>query len=1781
MQTHSRLPLKILSWLTAAMFLISLNACKKNKLVNVDPEFSKYIEAYTSGIISKKNTIRVQLTSDASTAHTVNETIKDKLFDLSPSVDGKAYWVDSRTIEFKPEKDLKPDPLYEVNFKLGKVRNVPSKFKTFAFNMQVIKPSFAIQEDGLRAVSNSKDLMTYSGSILTADVEESSKIEKILLASLAGSTPKITWQHNEADKTHAFTIAGIKRGGLAKNQVLEYNGNALDISKKDKKEIEIPAVGDFKVLAVRPVQEAEEFVLVQLSDLVAYNQDLKGLIVVSEQEDISYTINGSEIKAYVANRLEGDYTVSVNDGISNQWGRRLNKAFTANVFFENRLPSVAIHGRGTILPNSGGKLVLPFEATNLKAVDVTIVKIYENNVAQFLQSNAMDGEEDLRRVAKPLVKATIKLDEDASVNLHKKSRFVLDIDKYLRTEPGAIYRVNIGFRPEYSLYTCTAVDNEMSNGEDYNEYEPGDNNMDEDEAFWSRYDSYYPQGYNWEQRNNPCSKSYFNQERFSSKNILATNIGLTAKAGTNNTLIVAATNIISTDPMDNIELEVLDYQRQIIAKGKTDNTGMASIEVKRKPFLLIAKKGDEKSYLKLDDGSSLPLSRFNVNGAEVKNGIKGFIFGERGVWRPGDSLYVSCIIEDKENKLPEDHPLEMELYSPQGQLYKRMVQTNADDGFNVFRTATNSSAPTGNWTCKVKIGGAVFEKKLKIETVMPNRLKIDLNFGNDPVLGKNSSAEGTLSAKWLFGATAKNLKAKVDAQLYKAKTTFPKYEAYTFDNPTVDYAPQSKTVFDGALSETGTAAINPNFETGKQAPGMLTANLLVKVFEPGGNFSIDNVSYPYHPYRTYMGIKIPEGTKPWGYLPAGKNQTIDIVNVNTKGLLVGGTSNAQVELYKIQWRWWWDNSGDNLSNFTQDEYNKLIQKQKVPIANGKGAYNLKISSADWGRYLILVRDLKSGHATGETFYIDDPFWQNRDNKDDPSAASMLSFTSNKEKYNAGEEVMLTIPSSKGGRALISIENGSRVIKTYYTETQQGQTIFKFKAEKEMTPNVYVNVSLLQPHAQTINDLPIRMYGVIPVMIEDKNTLLQPVIKMPDVLRPEQQNTITVLEASGNDMSYVIAIVDEGLLDLTRFKTPNPHKAFYAREALGVKSWDLFDYVIGAWGGDLERILTIGGDSEAETPGKKRANRFKPIVQFMGPFKSNGRSKTHTFTLPAYMGSVRTMVIAANKGAYGFAEKAVAVKKPLMLLATMPRVLGPAEQIRIPVTVFATQNNVRNVSLGLQSNPFIEPVGGTSQTISFTSTGEQQVYFDARVKSTTGIGKVKLIATSGKETTAYDVELDIRNPNPPITSITERTLNAGQTFNTNIAAIGTSGSNQAVVEISSIPALNLEKRLSYLIQYPHGCVEQITSSVFPQLVLNQMIELNNTQKLQVDVNVRRGIEQLKNFQVNDGGFSYWPGERQGDEWGTNYAGNFLLEANERGYNVPSSMLQQWRSYERNKANAWMQTAPVYYGGDLVQAYRLYLLALAKAPELGAMNRLKEYKFITPEAKWRLAAAYHLMGQSGVALQLISGLPTNFTSRPFPGITFGSDLRDQAMVLETLTIMGRRAEAERLVRAVAAKLSREQWYSTQTTAYSLIAIGRFCGKNASGNKLIVSGDIGGQNININTGSYVSQTPVSFKNGKANVQLSNKGNNVLYVRIINQGQPVSGDSLKVNNSPNVLSMSVNFITTSGSPLDVSNITQGTDFVAKVTIKNTGQRGTYNEMALSEIFPSGWEITKYKAVQ
>ena len=747
----------------------------------------------------------------------IGQPIKETLFDLSPAVKGSTVWLDARTIEFRPEKNLLPDQLYEVKFKLGLVTRVPDPYNVFTFNVQTTRPAFKVTQSGLRS-SGEKTSMFLNGDLTTADAEEPAKVEKLLAATTNGNMLNITWQHTNSNRIHHYSINKINRSEVASTLVIKWDGTPLNIQDKGEEKIEVPAIGDFKVLQVVGINDAQQYASVQFSDPISVGQDLTGLIIVGNQSDISYNINGSEVKIFVGGELEGNYTVTVNSGIQNKWGASLPNAFTSNVVFENRLPSVKIYGKGNILPTSG-KLVLPFEAINLNAVDISIIKIFENNVPQFLQENTLSGNSELRRVGKPVVQKTLRLDNDKALDLTKRQRFSLDIDKFLKTEPGAIYRVTIGFRPDYSLYTKSNTDTTTSSHDSEDSYEdeeeyysqaPGDS----DDEFWSRYDNYYPYGYNWQRRDDPASKSYYNKDRWATRNILASNIGITAKRGSNNNLVVALTSILTTEPLADVELLLMDYQQQVIGKASSGSDGFASIDLKQNPYLLIAKKGNERGYLKLDDGSSLPLSRFDVSGEEIKNGIKGFIFGERGVWRPGDSMYINCIIEDKTGNLPQDHPVDFTLYTPQGQLYRHAIQSNTSDGFYVFRTQTDAAAPTGNWLAKVKVGGAVFEKRIKVETVMPNRLKINLDFGKDPILGVNSNNTGNLKAAWFFGSPGKNLKAKVDASLSSRKTSFANFKGFEFDNPTATYATQTKTIYDGTLDADGNGTVKPDFETG-------------------------------------------------------------------------------------------------------------------------------------------------------------------------------------------------------------------------------------------------------------------------------------------------------------------------------------------------------------------------------------------------------------------------------------------------------------------------------------------------------------------------------------------------------------------------------------------------------------------------------------------------------------------------------------------------------------------------------------------------------------------------------------------------------------------------------------------------------------------------------------------------------------------------------------------------------------------------------------------------------
>ncbi|MFV0540238.1 MAG: alpha-2-macroglobulin family protein, partial [Aestuariibaculum sp.] len=1033
------------------------------------------------------------------------------------------------------------------------------------------------------------------------------------------------------------------------------------------------------------------------------------------------------------------------------------------------------------------------------------------------------------------------------------------------------------------------------------------------------------------------------------------------------------------------------------------------------------------------------------------------------------------------------------------------------------------------------------------------------------MLNNNQPLSGNLKVNWLHGAVGKNLKAEVQAKFSSSHTAFKNYKDYVFYDPARRYNSEEVHIFSGKTNEDGEAVINKNVKVGKNAPGMLNVQFLVRAFENGGDFSIDAFTKQYAPYDAFVGLRSPQGNAYDSYF-TDEDITFNAVVVDAQGNPIKRES-LNVKVYKIEWRWWWNSSYDNLSSYVSGSYHRPFLSTKLIMdANGSRDFNIKIPDEERGRYLIRVEDPVSGHATGRIAYFYKNWYTPKDNKD---AAKMLVFSSDKELYNVGETAKVTFQSGSEGRALISIENGSEVLSHKWVKTQQGETTVPIPITEDMTPNVFVNISLLQPHAITANDLPIRLYGVIPIMVENPDTKLQPVIDMPDTLKPEQNYTIEVSEKNSKPMTYTIAVVEEGLLDLTRFKTPNAWDEFFKREALGVKTWDVFDDVIGAYGGSIDQVFAIGGDDSAMGKNSKKANRFKPVVTVLGPFKIDaGKTAIHNLKMPNYIGSVRAMVVAGNttNNAYGCTDKAVPVKKPLMVLASLPRKLSPGEKVTLPVTVFAMEPKVKNVNLSLKLSDGISVVGEQSQTLSFSRPDEKMAYFELDVSKAKGINTIEVVANGNGENSNYKVEIDVENTNPITSQSINHVLTENGSQTITFSTFGVSGSNTATIEFSTLPPMDFTRRLEYLIRYPHGCLEQTTSGAFPQLFLGDIFDLSFDKKQDIEKNIKAAINRIGYFQKPNGGLSYWIGENRSDDWSTSYAGHFMIEAEKKGFVLPLTFKTNWLAYQKKAARDWRPNYRGYY--DLAQAYRLYTLALAGSPDLASMNRLREFANISNNAKWRLAAAYALAGQKEASEKLIQSANINFKSSEYSYYTYGSVDRNRAMALETMVLTKNKGMRE-IAEYIAKDLSSNRWMSTQTTAYSLLAMAKMV--NANGGKALnLSYTVNGKAETVNTKNAVAQRQLDVLEGNNTVTVSNAQSNVVYATILNSGRLPLGEELAEQRG---LSLSVTYTDLNNNKIDISKLQQGQDFVAKVSVSNLKDEHV-NNVALTQIFPSGWEI-------
>lgn len=1761
---------------TALLFLFLITGCKRQTAMLPDSAYTPYIAAFTTGHVSATSTVLVRI-SDEQRWRDTAATDLQQVFSLDPSVPGTVTWQDRQTLVFTPAERLRPNTLHTVRFKLGQLIEVPSGLEVFTFQFTTVAQGIDVRVSDLQPLSLSD--LTWSRAIVqvyTSDDASGQDLEGCFTAMQDGRRLPLTWEHEPNGRHHRFVADSIHRGDTPSTVTFTWSGKAIGADAEGSLPFDVPAIGDLRLISATTSSDGEQFAELLFSDPLDAAQELTGRAGISGADDVRTSIDGNKLILHPVQRLTGDHQAFVSAQLVNVNGRKLGQDITVDLRFEELKPAVRMVGKGVVLPSTDG-LVMPFEAVNLKAVEVRVIRINEHNVGQFLQVNALDGERELARVGRLVSRKTVQLKTADGPDLGRWNRYFIDLEEHVKADPGAIYRVQLSFGRQHAVYPCEGVEpDEGPVHERTWEEEQAEYDRTGDHWYYDEWDEGYYEDYDHSERDDPCTPSYYARDRSVARNIIASDLGLIAKRGNDGSLLVAVSDLRTTQPQSGVAVEVQNYQRQRLASAVTGRDGLVTIPTTvNQPFLLIATKGPQRGYLKLDDGSALSVSELDVEGQAVDRGLKGFIYGERGVWRPGDSLYLAFMLQDARQRLPDDHPVVLELSDPRGRLEQKHVRTSSVNGVYAFRLATSPDAPTGVWNAVVRVGGATFHKSLRIETVKPNRLKIALDLPER--LERTIAKPVELRSTWLHGSPARNLKARVTVTTTAGSPAFKGVDGYTF-NDLRNWSPEEEeVVFDGRLNEEGVTQFALRPTVGANAPPVLNTNIVTRVFEAGGDASMDRTTVPYYAYASYAGVKAPPTRNGWGTLLTDTTYRFDVAALTSAGAPIAGRK-LKVQVYKLNWNWWWDGSFNGNANYIRSASVELRSEQELTTdAKGRAQYRFRIDRPDWGRFAVRVTDPESGHSSAVQLYLDWPGWEGRSRREDPEQAAKLTFNSSKPNYTVGDEAVLTIPSSGTGRALVSLETGSRVLSATWIDLQEKETTHRFTVSADMVPNVYAHVTVVQPHAHTRNDLPIRLYGAIPILVEDPASRIQPTIAMAKEIRTDAPFSVDVAEKDGKAMTYTLAIVDEGLLDLTRFKTPDPWGHFHAREALGVRTWDMYDQVIGAFGKQLERVLALGGSDDAGPAPGARVNRFKPVVRYVGPFRlEKGRKASHTFTISNYVGSVRVMVVATDgERAYGHAEQTVPVKKPLMLLATLPRVLAPGEVADLPVTVFAMDPKVKDVTVTMEPNALLAPEGPSSIKVRFDRTGDRVVSFRVRVKEAIGTAKVKVSASSGNENAQERIELAVRQPNLPRTEVTELVVQAGQQQRFAPAPIGVAGTNSAYVEISTIPPVDLGRRLQYLIDYPHGCLEQTTSKAFPQLFLAQVMDLPDRTVHSLRSNVEAAIRGMGRFQRSDGSFNYWPGGDHYDNWTSIYAGHFLVEAERQGFAVPTPLKNNWLAFQRKAAREWNGAVANGWSSESVQflqAYRLYVLALAKQQELASMNRLRDQRDLSARTRWVLAAAYAHMGRADVARGLVQGQDVMMPAYTNDCRTYGSDLRDEALVVDALLKLGEVPRAAGLVQHIAKRLSSGNWYSTQSTAFGLLAVARLAERDPLGKGMDLAWTEDGKAAQVrHSDKAVMRMDLAVPDGKRGYTLQNKGKGLLYVRLVRSGTPLAGEEAATSSG---LAMEVTYVNSDGAPIDPSTIEQGTDFTAVVTVKHPGVVAGYEQLALTQVFPSGWEI-------
>jgi uncharacterized protein YfaS (alpha-2-macroglobulin family) len=787
----------------------------------------------------------------------------------------------------------------------------------------------------------------------------------------------------------------------------------------------------------------------------------------------------------------------------------------------------------------------------------------------------------------------------------------------------------------------------------------------------------------------------------------------------------------------------------------------------------------------------------------------------------------------------------------------------------------------------------------------------------------------------------------------------------------------------------------------------------------------------------------------------------------------------------------------------------------------------------------------------------------------------------KEKYEIGEEAKILFSTPFSGKLLVTVERES-IIDYYYLETDKKAADLSIKVEEEFLPNVYITATAIRPMKD--NSIPLTVArGFAPLMVEKASNKINIEILAAKESRSKIKQNIKI--KSNPNTELTVAVVDEGILQITDYKTPDPYGYFYQKRALEVYDYDLYPFL-------FPEIIS-GSSSYAGDGGydlNKRVNplsnkRVNLVAFWSGIVKTNAQGEYNfNINIPQFSGSLRIMAAAYESNKFGSSDASMKVADPVVISAALPRFASPGDTIIMPVTLSNTTTKSATAKVNVKSsNANIKVVGSDNTSVSMNANAETQAVFKLVAAPAIGESKVQISVTAMNETFTDETNLTVRPASGLIKESDGGSIKAGETkkLNVNTGFIASSVSSKLI--ISKMPAVEFSKNIAELVRYPHGCAEQTISAAFPQIYFSDLAKALGQERKPTrynpEYNVREAIKKLSGMQQYNGGITYWQGGNYDSWWASVYAAHFFFEAKKAGYDVNSDIYNNLLNYLLLKVKDKATQEYWYYDRDgklqkEIYAsqeimYSLFILSLNGKADIPTMNYYKsQLSFLSPDSKYMLASSYALIGDLA---SYNAVLPKEFgemkSARSFGG-SFYSYKRDLAISLYTLLEADpNNSQIGIMVKHLSEEMKRDSWYSTQENSFAILALSKFANK-AANSTATATVNINGKNA----GSLNDKSLIITQNiDNQTVAISTGGNGTLYYFYEIEGISPKVENIKEEDS--YLKVRKTFYDRFGHELTGNTFKQNDLVVVKISVNSIGAKVVDN-VAISDLLPACFEI-------